>query len=178
MRRRCPGGPWTATLLATLAYIGLTVAHNELLIPWTPYLISVRPSIFLPMLAGLCYGPVRGFAAGFLGNLVSDALSWGEVWVNWSAGVGLMGVTCSLLRAERPAEQAVLAVAASAVGVGFAVATDLAFGLWSVPPADPLRAALFQEFLPAFLTDSVNGAVLLPLSYWLLSREGIRRGLS
>jgi len=54
---------------------------------------------------------------------------------------------------------AVLAVVGSIIGMGFAAFTDYIFGYG----ISTLEEAIYALFLPAAVTDAVNGAILTPL---------------
>ena len=68
----------------------------------------------------------------------------------------------------------ILAIIASVVGIGFSALTDLAFsiGLNTV-------GAAVAEFIPAAVTDAVNGAILAPILIYtyVMSTAGRARRL-
>ncbi|MGE5553682.1 MAG: ECF transporter S component [Betaproteobacteria bacterium] len=87
----------------TLADLGLAVAGavgyglagvaaNLLL----PRLALFRPAAAVLVLSALLGGPVVGFGAGFLGDLLVS-LWQGGVWVHWSLGMGVAGAVIGLL---------------------------------------------------------------------------------
>lgn len=155
-------------LIGSLVYGLLNVASNQLLLPTAP-VISLRPQIAVPMFMGIMYGPLAGFITGFAGNILGDLLSgYGifKFW-NWHIANGLIGVVPGLIRyigiikIRSVLDFGVMeltVVLASAVGVGFAVVTDM---LWIHHMKFP--GALHSWILPAFITDTVNGFILLPV---------------
>jgi HAMP domain-containing protein/uncharacterized membrane protein len=131
--------------------------------------ISLRPQVALPMAVGIAVHPLAGFLAGFAGNVVGDGLSSYGFWKfwNWHLANGLMGLIPGLIRyagVERIAtvrdfgklEAAV--ITASALSVGIATGLDRLFLHFMAFPE-----SLNSWILPAFLTDAVNGFILVPL---------------
>ncbi|MEM0008790.1 MAG: ECF transporter S component, partial [Thermofilum sp.] len=126
-------------------------------------------SVSIPMFFGYVFGPIVGFVSGFLGNIISDAISWGGFWWNWDVGNGLLGLIPGLVVYFLPEEKrgekvgliwaAILAVVGSIIGMGFAAFTDYIFGYG----ISTLEEAIYALFLPAAVTDAVNGAILTPL---------------
>ncbi|ABL78930.1 ECF-type riboflavin transporter substrate-binding protein [Thermofilum pendens] len=154
--------------IGTALYAAFNVFFNILQIPGSQ-LVSVRPSVSIPMFFGHVFGPVVGFVVGFLGNTISDAVSWGGFWWNWDVGNGLLGLISGLasyiIKREELLEKkglmvaSVLAVVGSIVGMGFASFTDYIFGYG----ISTIEEAIYALFLPAAVTDAVNGAILTPV---------------
>lgn len=157
-----------AVLISTLIYGAMNLLFNQFLLPTAP-VIAIRPQISIPMLIGIIYGPGPGFLVGCLGNLLGDSLcGYGPLtFLNWHVGNGVMGFVPGMIHylgihrisTVRDFGTAQLSlVIASALGVGFAVLGDL---LW-------VKMMVFPESLngwiwPAFLTDAVNGFIIVPL---------------
>ena len=127
--------------------------------------IALRPAVAIPMFFGVAFGPWVGFLSGAVGNLLGDFLSgWGFYW-NWDLGNGFMGLIPGLMAAgvvvfnDRPTliKAAIYSVLGAAGGMLFAAVTEKFIGglEWSV--------ALGGYFMPAFLTDAVNGIILVPI---------------
>lgn len=154
--------------VGTALYAAFNVFFNLLQLPGTQ-LVALRPSVAIPMFFGYVFGPVVGFVSGFLGNVISDAISWGGFWWNWDVGNGLLGLIPGLavyfVKGESKYSKqgllicAVLAVVASIIGMGFAAFTDYIFGYG----ISTLEEAIYALFLPAAVTDAVNGAILTPI---------------
>jgi energy-coupling factor transport system substrate-specific component len=154
--------------IGSILYGVLNALSNHLLLPTAP-VIAFRPQAALPMTAGLVYGPVVGFLTGFMGNLLGDGLSgYGllNFW-HWHIGNGIMGCIPGLLHllgirritTIRDFGAAELSVVISSAGcVGFAVLADV---LWVKQLSFP--QSMNSWIWPAFLTDTVNGLVLVPL---------------
>ncbi|MRR17374.1 MAG: HAMP domain-containing protein [Deltaproteobacteria bacterium] len=151
-----------------IVYGILNSLSNIFLLPSAPF-ISIRPQVALPMVVGILWHPLAGFLAGFLGNVIGDGISgfgFFKFW-NWHICNGLMGFVPGLIacagisRITTVREFGFLqlsVVAASAVGVGAAVVLDALFlHLMTFPSSFP------SWILPAFLTDAVNGFVLVPI---------------
>uniref|UniRef100_A0A7C4FAV4 ECF transporter S component n=1 Tax=Thermofilum pendens TaxID=2269 RepID=A0A7C4FAV4_THEPE len=154
--------------VGTALYAAFNVFFNIFQLPGTQ-LVALRPSVAIPMFFGFVFGPLVGFVSGFLGNVISDAISWGGFWWNWDVGNGLLGLIPGLAvyflseekRFSKPGYIAstVLAVIASIIGIGFAAFTDYIFGYG----ISTLEEAIYALFLPAAVTDAINGAILTPI---------------
>jgi uncharacterized membrane protein len=55
-------------------------------------LVSLRPTVVIPIFFGFAFGPVVGFFTGFVGNILGDALTGWGVFPVWDVGNGLMGL--------------------------------------------------------------------------------------
>ena len=164
-----------AGLFWACVYGLLNFLSNTFILPAAPF-ISLRPQIAIPMTVGIIFGPSAGFLAGGLGNILGDALSgYGMMtfW-NWHIANGLLGLLPGILpyvgvkniRTVRDfAALQFAVVCASAFAVGIAVLLDI----WCI------HVMKFPEsfnswILPAFITDAVNGFVLVPLLLFALHR--------
>ncbi|MBN1248616.1 MAG: ECF transporter S component [Anaerolineae bacterium] len=136
-------------------FIGLPAAGN----------ITLRPAVAIPMFFGVAFGPIVGFISGFLGNVLGDLLSGFGFWWAWDLGNGIMGLipglmaagiasykeTATIIKAE------ILVVVAAAVGM-------LVPSLLEIPLSGiDLNTAIVGYWLPAFLSNTVNGLVLVPI---------------
>lgn len=147
----------------------LNVISNQFVLPAAP-IIALRPQVALPMLIGFMYGPLPGFVTGALGNIIGDGLcgyGFFTFW-NWHLANGLMGFIPGLITLY-PGIRVVRTVwdfgiletsivAASAVAVGCAVILDIIF----------IQMMKFPEsinawILPAIITNTVNGFILVPI---------------
>jgi len=148
-----------AALYAVLGY-----ATNMLQLPGAGN-VSIRPAVAIPMFFGVAFGPLVGFITGFVGNILADLLSGYGFWIWWDLGNGLLGLIPGLIypaienyRAGKSIWQAELFVVLGAlVGMGLASLSEM----W-VSGAD-MNTVIFANFLPAFLSDIVNGLILVPL---------------
>ncbi|MEM3870816.1 MAG: ECF transporter S component [Candidatus Korarchaeum sp.] len=157
-----------AMAIGTALYAAFNVFFNVLQLPGTQ-LVTLRPSVAIPMFFGYAFGPVVGFVSGFLGNVISDAISWGGFWWNWDVGNGLLGLIPGLASYFISKEDifrrrgyfacVVLAVLASVIGMGFAAYTDYLFGYG----ISTIEEATYALFIPAAVTDAVNGAIITPI---------------
>jgi len=158
-----------------IAYGILNSLSNIFLLPSAPF-ISLRPQIALPMIVGIIWHPLAGFLTGFTGNIIGDGISGFGFWKfwNWHIANGLMGLIPGLVLYRRISrittvrEFGILQmsiVLASAIGVGFAVGLDVLFlHFMKFPSSFP------SWILPAFLTDAVNGFILVPVILILAGR--------
>jgi hypothetical protein len=60
-------------------------------------LVSLRPTIVIPIFFGFAFGPVVGFFTGFAGNMLGDALTGWGVFPVWNVGNGLIGLIPGLV---------------------------------------------------------------------------------
>ncbi|MBN2438453.1 MAG: HAMP domain-containing protein [Deltaproteobacteria bacterium] len=142
---------------------------NAVLLPSAPF-ISIRPQIALPMAMGIISHPIAGFLVGFSGNVIGDGLSGFGLWKfwNWHIANGLIGFLPGMIircfgigRITTVRDFGILemgVILGSGVSVGVAVLLDYFF----------LHFMKFPEsftswILPAFLTDVVNGFILVPV---------------
>ena len=70
-------------------------------------LISLRPTVIIPIFFGFAFGPVVGFFSGFVGNILGDALTGWGVFPVWDIGNGLMGLVPGLALAFTNKERSV-----------------------------------------------------------------------
>lgn len=157
-----------AMAIGTALYAAFNVFFNIFQLPGAQ-LVALRPSVSIPMFFGYIFGPLVGFVSGFLGNVISDAISWGGFWWNWDVGNGLMGLIPGLATYFISKEEVfrgkgyiaciLLAVLGSVIGMGFAAYTDYLFGYG----ISTIEEATYALFIPAALTDAVNGAIITPI---------------
>ncbi len=136
-------------------FIGLPAAGN----------ITLRPAVAIPMFFGVAFGPIVGFIAGFLGNVLGDFLSGFGFWWYWDLGNGLMGLlpglmaagitsykdTATIIKAE------ILVVLAAAVGMIVPSLLEIPLG------GIDMNTAIIGYWFPSFLSNTVNGLVLVPI---------------
>jgi energy-coupling factor transport system substrate-specific component len=127
--------------------------------------VQVRPGVVIPIVCGALFGPVAGFVSGFAGNLIADqALGWG-FWPFWYLGNGLMGLAVGLFRpagynyARLRHVGAVLACAIVGIAVGMALASISE--LWVTQSS--WDDVVWVNFVPAFLSNTLNAAILTPI---------------
>jgi energy-coupling factor transport system substrate-specific component len=166
-------------IVGIVLYGAITIPFNSMWIPTTG-LVSLRPTVAIPLLFGFLFGPVVGFATGLFGNLISDFFSFGSFFWNWDIGTGLIGLVAGIgyflvKREDRSKSRGlilsvILSVVGSIVGIGFATATDYLLGIGMISSTMTLT-----EFATATLTDAINGAILTPillcLYHFLTSRH-------
>lgn len=127
--------------------------------------VSIRPAIAIPMFFGVAFGPIVGFIAGAVGNSLSDALSGYGFWPWWSFGNGLIGLFPGLIyksiqnfKSGSDIFKAELMVVVGAF-VGMAVASLSEIWVSGIDFA----TAVSLNFVPAFLSNIVNGLILVPI---------------
>jgi energy-coupling factor transport system substrate-specific component len=158
----------------------LNWVFNNLQLPGTT-LVALRPPVAVPMFMGIVFGPLVGLFTGFFGNVIGDLLSgYGFYWA-WDVGNGLLGLIPGLLplvgvteiKTSRDYVMAALAaVVASLVGIGFPALIADPFILRNIE----FGAAVSTEWLPAGITDAVNGAILTPILLYAWNAYRSRSG--
>jgi len=59
--------------------------------------VQLRPSIIVLTLFAVYFGPVVGFLAGFLGNMLTDLLAGWGIWWTWEMASGIFGGFCGFV---------------------------------------------------------------------------------
>lgn len=148
-----------AALYAVFAY-----ATNMLQIPAAAN-VSIRPGVVIPLFFGVAFGPIVGFITGFLGNFLADLISGYGIWLWWDLGNGLMGLVPGLVANQmttyRAIKDIVLAEVMALVGVVVGMGVAAISEMW-VSGMDFI-AAMTANFVPAFISNAINGLVLLPI---------------
>jgi energy-coupling factor transport system substrate-specific component len=164
-----------ATAVGIALYAALTIPFNVFTLPGV-YAVAIRPTVAIPIVFGFVFGPIAGFFSGFIGNILSDQVSFGAFFWNWDLGNGLIGLVPAVGyyavrrtdwgKARGLAASSVLAIVASAIGIGFSALTDFIFsiGLNTFPAA-------VAEFVSAGPWDAVNGAILAPIILYAYVRS-------
>ncbi len=158
----------------------LNWVFNNLQLPGTT-LVSLRPSVVIPFFMGVVFGPWVGLFTGFFGNVIGDLLSgYGFFWA-WDVANGLMGLIPGLV-AYFGVKQVtsgrdyvvveIFVVIASFVGIAFAALLADPFILRNID----FMGGVTTEWLPASITNAINGLILTPilLAAWnaVRSRSG------
>jgi energy-coupling factor transport system substrate-specific component len=155
----------------------LSYATNILQIPGAGN-VAIRPAIVIPLFFGLAFGPVVGFITGFLGNIIGDLLSGYGFWVWWDLGNGLMGLIMGLAMVEVAQFRTGKGILRAEIFVLISVAVGIAVAsiseMW-VSGAD-MNAVIYFNFLPSFITNIVNGLILLPVLMYAYAAVVMRSG--
>lgn len=150
--------------LGAALYGGLSYLTNILQLPATSN-VSFRPGIVIPLFFGAVFGPWVGLFTGGVGNFLGDYISGYGVFWNWDVGNGIVGLIAGLTlyftwgryyRVASIVTAEIFGVVGIVVGLGFAAYSDI----W-VSKYD--WAAATGNFVPAALSDLVNGIILLPI---------------
>ncbi|MFN3742112.1 MAG: ECF transporter S component [Anaerolineales bacterium] len=157
-----------AALYAVLSYL-----TNFLQIPSAGN-VSFRPGVVIPIFFGVAFGPLVGFISGFLGNILGDLLSGYGFWFWWDLGNGLMGLIPGLIAgsfASFKESQSILraelfTILGIVIGMGLASLSEM----W-VSGAD-MATVIGANFIPAAVTNLVNGLILLPIL--MVAYESVR----
>jgi len=157
-----------AAVVGAALYAVFNLVAFEIRLPYTQD-VSVRPHYGLLTFFGFAFGPVTGFAVGFVGNTAGDWLTTGEPFGSWhwSVANGLVGAVAGLIggriawRRMPARRQAIAAVIASAVAtvIGFTF-------IWIelvIQPELGANVILTREFLPVILGNGIAGMVVTPI---------------
>lgn len=163
--------------LGAALYGVLSFATNMLALPAAGN-VAFRPAVCIPMFFGVAFGPWVGFISGFLGNIIGDALSGWGFWFWWDLGNGIMGLIPGfaglLIRDFRSTRSLVIADVLSALGAIVGMLIAALSEIW-VSGVD-LRTAIVGYFVPAALTDIINGVILVPILMIAYSAITVRTG--
>lgn len=139
-------------------------ATNVLQIPAAAN-VSIRPGVVIPMFFGVAFSPIVGFITGFLGNFLSDWFSGYGFWPWWDLGNGLMGLIPGLvvnqMTTYRAAKDLILAEVMALVGIVVGMGVAAISEMWVSGMG--FVAAMTANFVPAFISNAINGLILLPL---------------
>ena len=150
--------------LGAALYGGLSYLTNVLQLPATSN-VSFRPAIVIPIFFGAVFGPVVGFFTGGVGNFLGDLISGYGVYWNWDVGNGIIGLISGFAlyftwRRYYKVSNIVIAEIFGIVGVVVGLAFAAYNDMWVLKYN---FAAASGNFVPAALTDLVNGIILLPI---------------
>lgn len=149
--------------LGAALYGVLTWVFNAIPVP-SVTLISLRPTVIIPIFFGFAFGPAVGFFSGFVGNILGDALTGWGVFPVWDVGNGLMGLVPGLVMVFKNKKQALntlmwiagalLLIAAILVVVNPEEVTDFSgnpiTAMWAWVPLLGLVLLLVMNFAPRF----------------------------
>lgn len=148
--------------LGAALYGVLSWIFNTIPVP-SVSLVSLRPTIVIPIFFGFAFGPVVGFFTGFMGNILGDALTGWGVFPAWDVGNGLVGLIPGLVWVFKDKSKSVnVLVWVSAILLLIATALPLIqpnindpfsgepanYGNWWWVPAVGLVLLLVTNFMP------------------------------
>ncbi len=95
--------------LGAALYGVLSWVFNTIPVP-SVSLVSLRPTIVIPIFFGFAFGPVVGFFSGFMGNVLGDALTGWGVFPAWDVANGLVGLIPGLVMGLKDRSRSVSAL--------------------------------------------------------------------
>jgi energy-coupling factor transport system substrate-specific component len=159
-------GQILSTVPGTILLMGINFYLEHSTIPNAASgLITLNPGIILPLFCGITSGPIAGLLVGGAGNALSDLISYHTFYWNWDLGYALIGFLAgfSFLFTVRFSKRAftiliaeIVCLSAITIGIGFAALSDILVIQINI-------SAAASEFLYAFVTDTINGLILLPI---------------
>ncbi len=150
--------------LGAALYGGLSYLTNILQLPATSN-VSFRPAIVIPLFFGAVFGPLVGLFTGAIGNFLGDLISGYGVYWNWDVGNGIIGLIAGLAlymtwgryyKVANIVTAEIFSIVGILVGLAFAAYTDIWVSKYNF-------AAATGNFVPAALSDLLNGIILLPI---------------
>jgi energy-coupling factor transport system substrate-specific component len=145
-------------------YTVLALATNWLQIPSAGN-VSFRPAVAIPMFFGIAFGPIVGFIAGFLGNIISDLAAGYGFWFWWDLGNGLMGLVPGLIALSIVDYKSMQSILKAEVYVIIGILVGMAVASFSemwVSGAD-IKTVIYGNFIPSVIPNLLNGLVLVPI---------------
>lgn len=127
--------------------------------------VAFRPAIVIPLFFGVTFGPIVGFITGMLGNIIGDLLSGYGFWIWWDLGNGLIGLVAGLCAGMMVDYKSVKDIITAEVFVVLGCAVGMFVASVSEMWVSGLdfATAMATNFVPAFITNIINGLVLTPL---------------
>jgi len=127
--------------------------------------IALRPAVAIPMFFGVAFGPIVGFISGALGNILGDLLSGWGFWWSWDLGNGIMGLIPGLMALGITSYKARGTLIKAEILVAIAAAVGMLVpSLLEIPLSGlDLNTAIVGYWLPSFLSNLVNGLILVPI---------------
>lgn len=129
--------------------------------------IALRPAVSIPMFFGVAFGPVVGFLAGAVGNILGDFLSGWGFWWAWDLGNGIMGLIPGLigmLGAVKSYKDTGTIIKAEILVILGAVIGMLVPSLLEIPLSGiDFATAITGYWFPAALSNVINGVILVPI---------------
>jgi energy-coupling factor transport system substrate-specific component len=127
--------------------------------------ISFRPAVAIPMFFGVAFGPIVGFLTGFVGNMLGDFLSGYGFWWYWDLGNGLMGLIPGLIATQITSFRDGKSILKAEVFVVLGAAIGMLVpSLLEIPFSGiDFTTAIVGYWLPAFISNTINGLILVPI---------------
>lgn len=127
--------------------------------------ISLRPAVAIPLFFGIAFGPIVGFIAGAVGNVIGDFLTGWGFWWAWDIGNGIMGMLPGLIAVGIVSFKAKDSIIKAEIGVvaGTLIGMLIPSLLEIVLSGIDLSTAIVGYWLPAALTNLINGLILVPI---------------
>ncbi len=145
-------------------YAVLSIATNFLQIPAAAN-VSIRPAVAIPMFFGVAFGPWVGLLSGLVGNVISDLISGYGFWPWWDIGNGLMGFIPGLIwlgiKTFRSGSDIIKAEIMVVVGAAVGMFVASVSEIWV--SGTSFAASMATNFLPAFISNVINGLILVPI---------------
>jgi energy-coupling factor transport system substrate-specific component len=127
--------------------------------------VSVRPAVAIPMFFGVAFGPIVGFIAGALGNIISDLISGYGFYPWWDLGNGLMALLPGLIFLTIVNFKDIAGIIRTevmiVVGVFLGMSLASLSEMWV--SGTTFSTTVATNFLPAFISDIIWGLILVPI---------------
>ena len=134
--------------------------------------ISIRPSVVVPLVCGLMWGPLVGFVVGALGLFLGDFMVPGPDFpLYWDVGAGLLGLVAGLSILAIKHFRSWRGYVAAEVWVLVAIYLSLDYvTIRQTTYEGPIQDAWNAIFMPVFISNSVNALILVPIVIWVIQK--------
>ena len=127
--------------------------------------ITFRPAVAVLIFFGAAFGPIVGFIAGLVGNILGDGISGFGFWWHWSLGNGIMGLIAGLGMQwisdyKKPRD---IAIAVGAGIVGILIGLLFASVVEKLTSAIDWPTAIGGYWIPAVVGNVVVTVILVPV---------------
>jgi uncharacterized membrane protein len=131
-------------------------------------LVSLRPTVCLPIFFGFVFGPVVGFFTGAVGNILGDFLTGWGVFPVWDIGNGFIGFVPGLVLLFADKKRSL-----NALTIAVAVLVVIAMAIVLINPVVPHPWTGEETNFGGWVWVFLIGGVVVIVGRFVLERAGI-----
>jgi uncharacterized membrane protein len=131
-------------------------------------LVSLRPTVCLPIFFGFVFGPVVGFFTGAVGNILGDFLTGWGVYPVWDIGNGFMGLVPGLVLLFADKKRSL-----NALTIAVAVLVVIAMAIILINPVVPHPWTGEETNFGGWVWVFLIGGVVVIVGRFVLERAGV-----
>jgi uncharacterized membrane protein len=131
-------------------------------------LVSLRPTVCLPVFFGFVFGPVVGFFTGAVGNILGDFLTGWGVFPVWDIGNGFMGLVPGLVLLFADKKRSL-----NALTIAVAVLVVIAMAIVLINPVVPHPWTGEETNFGGWVWVFLIGGVLVIIGRFVLERASL-----